>query len=680
VNPIEEYYRDALGVDRLVPERTRDIFAALLASTESREPIVPDAIVVREWQESAFYTLLPASSWTDAIDWTLVREDGTVHGATVELRDAEVVDTFERDGVRFDRRKITLPSQPLGYHRLSVDAHAFGRHDGAFIVVPQSAFAPPHDRSWGLAIQLYTLRSQRNWGIGDLADLRTAVELAVEFGAAYIGLNPLHAAHRSDPDAASPYAPTSRRYLNWLVLDVEALPEARTPSVRAAIDEPAFATRLAALRATSHVDYIGVAACKDEMLRRCFAVFASAPPDADFVAFVAREGIALERFAIFEALTLRLGRAVGAWPEALRDAGTNEVRAFADEERSEVKFAKWLQWRLAQQLGDIAAEARAQGVELYRDLAVGVDANGADVWIDPHAYLAAASVGAPPDLLGPAGQDWGLPPLDPNALTHDGYRTVAELFRANMDPAGALRIDHAMSLQRLFWVPRGAPASDGGYVRYPMEDVLGILALESQRAGCVVIGEDLGTVPEGFRERMSAARVLSYRILFFERESSGAFIPPDRYPPLALAATGTHDLPPFTAWLEGSDIDLREELGVIHADFAVLERTERTRDRQMLIDTLVGGGDLLADTTEHTEIIKAAHRYLARSAATIVMMQIDDAIGERLPVNVPGTSDQYPNWRRKLSADVATIARDARFTALCAILAAERPIQVRSQA
>ncbi|GAC1402331.1 MAG: 4-alpha-glucanotransferase [Candidatus Velthaea sp.] len=680
MNPVEEHYRDALGVERTVPTRTRETFAALLSASESGEPIVAHAIVVRENGECAFHTLLPASSWTGELTWTLVREDGTSVGATVDLRDAPVTETFEREGVRFDRRKIVLPRLPLGYHRLNVDAQAYGKHDGAFIVVPAAAFAPSQSRSWGIAIQLYTLRSARNWGIGDFGDLRDAVALAADAGASYLGLNPLHAPHRSDPNAASPYAPTSRRFLNWLALDVEALPEAGDPGVRAAIAERTFARRLAQLRATALVDYAGVAQCKDAILRRAFAVFEREPQDPDFAGFVAREGIALERFAIFETLTGRLGRDTARWPEAYRDARTAEVRSFADAERAAVTYAMWLQWRLTQQLSAVAAAGRERGVELYRDLAVGVDASGADVWGDPQAYLPSASVGAPPDVLNPGGQDWGLPPLDPSALTRDGYRTVAELFRANMAEAGALRIDHAMSLTRLFWIPRGAPASDGGYIRYPLEDVLGILALESARARCVVIGEDLGTVPAGFRECMSAARVLSYRILFFERDETGGFIEPERYPPLALAASGTHDLAPFAAWLEGSDIDLRERLAVIGPDAARIERAERQHDRFRLTDTLTRSGDLAPTELDDIAIVTAAHRFLARSHAAIVMMQLDDAIGEHAPVNVPGTSDQYPNWRRKLGADLATIARDPRFLRLCAAISAERPVPMRSNA
>jgi 4-alpha-glucanotransferase len=411
------------------------------------------------------------------------------------------------------------------------------------------------------------------------------------------------------------------------------------------------------------------------VLRRAFAVFEREhPDDPAFAAFVAAGGPALERFAIFETLVLRLGRDLNGWPAAYRDAASDAVRAFADAERPEVRYGMWLQWHAAEQLHAAADAGREAGVRLYRDLAVGVDANGADVWVDGSAYVGTASVGAPPDILNVIGQDWGLPPLDPSALVRDGYRTFAALLRANMTDAGALRIDHAMSLARLFWIPRGAAPTDGAYIAYPLPDLTGIVALESARAQCLVIGEDLGTVPDGFRERMDAADIYSYRILFFERDHDGAFNPPDRYPVKALATSGTHDLPPFAQWYAGGDIDVRAGLGFTHADAVAGERTTRDADRRRLIATLIDGGDLPpAPAYTLEDVMLGAHRFLARSRARIVMLQIDDAVGEIDPVNVPGTATQYPNWRRKLTLDIEGIATDPRFLALTEMLAAQRP-------
>lgn len=673
MNTIEERYVDAFGVERIVPQTTRDAFVALLDAYHVDERILPATIVVRSNAEPAFVVSLPAASWAERLAWTIAHEDGNVSRGSIELRSAPVVESFERAGARFDRRRIVFAPLPLGYHRIAIDAGSYGQADGALIVVPPEVYLAPHDRSWGIALQLYTVRSKRNWGIGDFTDLIGFVDIAARAGATYVGLNPLHAPHRSNPNAASPYAPTSRRFLNWLYIDVDAVPEAADPAVQAAIAEPAFAHALGTLRNTTIVDYPGVARAKDNVLRRCFAIARARKFDDDFRGFISAGGVPLERFAIFETLVERLGGEVAAWPATYRDPHTADVKTFAQAEAPAVEYAQYLQYHAARQLEAAARFARGRGVELYRDLAVGVAANGADAWIDARAYVSSVSVGAPPDLLNPDGQDWGLPPLDPNVLARDGYRTVAELFRANMHAAGALRIDHAMSLARLFWSPRGRSAAEGTYVHYPFEDLLGVLALESVRAGCSVIGEDLGTVPIGFRERMRHAGVLSYRILFFEREPGGGFIPAERYPALSLAATGTHDLATFAAWQSGSDIELRASLGVGDPERVPQEHVEREIDRRRLVDTLRRSGDLDHDDPSCDDVLLAAHRFLARSPARIVMMQVDDAIGEELPVNVPGTAEQYPNWRRRLSYDLAAIASDPRFERLCATLRAERP-------
>jgi len=671
---IGERYVDALGTPREVPESTREQFAAILAASAPPEAAIPAAIVVPGDHEPGIVVTLPAASWNERARWIVTTEFGDALRGERELRDAPVVESFEHGGTTYDRRRLTLAPLPEGYHRLSVDFGSFGRAEAALIVVPQRAYAPG-ERAWGLAVQLYTLRSARNWGIGDFTDLRAIVAVAGTAGARYVGLNPLHASHRSDPDAASPYAPASRTYLNWLAIDVEAVPEARAPELAAAIAEPDVQATFAELRAARYVDYRGVAAVKDRMLRRAFGLFErERADDPAFAAFVAAGGPGLERFAIFETLVSRLGRDLSGWPATYRDAASDAVAAFAAAELPEVRYAMWLQWHAAAQLHAAAEDGAARGVRLYRDIAVGVDANGADVWVEGSAYVRTASVGCPPDALNAIGQDWGLPPLDPSALVRDGYRTFAALLRANMTDAGALRIDHAMSLARLFWIPRGAPPTAGAYIAYPLADLTGIVALESTRARCLVIGEDLGTVPEGFRERMDAADILSYRILFFERDADGAFIRPDRYPEKALATSGTHDLPPFAQWYAGGDIDVRAGLGFTHADAVAGERTARDADRRRLIATLIDAGDL-APAPAYTleEVMLAAHRFLARSRARIVMLQIDDAVGELDPVNVPGTATQYPNWRRKLTLDIDGIATDPRFLALTEMLAAQRP-------
>ena len=669
---IARAYVDALGNQRTAAPETVARFEALLAK-DNRDFIAPSH-VVREGEPIALDVTLPAMSWPETLRWALVREDGTTADGSLALRDAPVVDADPSSGATFDTRRITLALEaPAGIHALTVQVDPYARATVHLIVVPERAFAPA-GRTWGISLQLYTLRSSRNLGVGDFADLRAVCALLGDRGASYVGINPLHAPFRSDPEAASPYSPSSRRWLNWLAIAVDEVPEALAAEPAALLGDPQLRARATRLRAAELVDYTGVAEMKDDLLRACYAALAADEGrSAAFDAWCSQQGDALRRFAVFEALVTRFGRDVGAWPAAYRTPDQPDVALYAAAAGDEVTYSMYLQWLAAQQLEAVAADAARHGVALYRDLAVGVDANAADVWAYPAAYVADASVGAPPDVLNTLGQDWGLPPHHPHWFLHDGYSELAELLAANCGAAGALRIDHAFSLARLYWIPRGAGARTGTYVTYPIDDLRGIVALASVRARCVIVGEDLGTVPDGFRERMAATGILSYRILFFERRLDGTYDPPESYPSLALAASGTHDLATLPAWLWGDDIALRDRLGLLEGPVE-RERRERDRDRALFLDALVAHGDLTPEAREDvTAIVVAANRYLAASPSAVVVAQIDDILGERAPVNVPGTSTQYPNWRRKLHLDVDALAADERLERLCAVLAAVRP-------
>ncbi len=452
------------------------------------------------------------------------------------------------------------------------------------------------------------------------------------------------------------------------------MPEAGDEAVRALLDEPARRDAAETLRAAPLVDYTGVAALKDAALRACFAALARAPVRRDaFEAWCAEQGEPLARFAVFEVLAARYGRRIEGWPPPLRRPDAPDIALFAAAEDHAVRFAMYLQWLAAEQLAAVAADAARHGVRLYRDLAVGVDRNSADVWADPEAYVEDVSVGAPPDALNPLGQDWGLPALDPRGLAREGYAEFLAVARANCRNAGALRIDHAFSLQRLFWIPRGGGPRAGTYVVSPVDELRGVVALASVREGCVVVGEDLGTVPPGFRETMEETGILSYRILLFERDADGAFIAPERYPALALAASGTHDLPSLGAWLHGDDVTLRDRLGLLRSPLRD-ELAARERERTRLLDALVAHGDLAADERDdETAIVVAANRFLAATPSAIVMAQLDDILGERDPANVPGTSTQYPNWRRKLGTEIDTLSNDPRLIRLCRAMNELRP-------
>jgi 4-alpha-glucanotransferase len=666
---VGDHYHDALGVERIVPAATREAFIAALA-TEEEHGIAPPTRILREGDLVTIDVTLEAEHWSDDVLWTISDERGAVKAGTVPLRDTPVLRFFQRGAATYDTRRVTLPfTVTPGLYRVTLDVRTYGHAGVNLIVAPRRAYlARAQARSWGIAIQLYALRSARNWGIGDFTDLGRMCGIAADAGATLVGINPLHASHRSDPEAASPYAPTSRRFLNWLAIDVEALHEANDPDVQHYI--ASVSDDLEALRAKPLVDYTGVAMVKAPALKLCFAVLAGARIES-FNAFAAAGGEALSRFAIHEALVARYGRNAAAWPDDVRAGEPDAIAAFARTEARAIEFSMYLQWCAAEQLHAVSVAAKARGVQLYRDLAVGVESGGAEAWAAPE-YVTSASVGAPADLLNTQGQDWGLPPVSPTALERNAYGAFAALLADNMREAGALRIDHAMSLMRLFWIPRGGKPVDGAYVRYPFDELLGILVRESWRMRCSVIGEDLGTVPDGFRERMAANNILSYRILLFERGDGGTFLAPDAYPELALAATGTHDLPPLAGWIEGSDIAIQERLGTIDAGSAERERDARGRDVAQLRDALRGHADL-ADDAGTDDLVLAAHRYLARSPARIVMLRVEDALGEREPVNVPGTNTEYPNWRRKLPVDLEMIASDGRLERFAAALRELRP-------
>lgn len=585
-----------------------------------------------------------------------------------------------------------LTELPLGYHRLA--ASRSGREAVCrLIVAPRQCFLPPamqDGRVWALSTQLYALRSERNWGIGDFSDLTVLSALAGEAGASAVGLNPLHELYPSNPVSASPYSPSSRLFLNVVYIDVERVVEViSSPEVQRVSAGAEFRARAAALRDSPLVDYRGVASLKLEMLARLHRVFrANRERDPhsvralEFARFAERGGEALRNVAVYEAIAefLRAGDASlygwQSWPAEFHSPDSPSVGEFARAHEERVEFFMYLQWLAEQQLAESAAAARAGGVGFYRDLAVGSDLGGADAWSDREAFIVKASLGAPGDMHNEAGQFWGLAPLSPRGLREQGYAPLAALLLANMRHASVLRIDHVMALQRAFWIPRGGTAREGAYVRYPLEEMLGVVALESVRQECAVVGEDLGTVPEGFREQMQAANVLSSRVLYFERDwSVGAFLAPERYPRLAAASVGTHDLPTLAGWWTG--------------DRSVGE--DRARDRYLLVDAFERAGEVCAsgmpalyaagvtgDTAVMPEVVDAATRFLAGAPSVLTVVAIEDVLREREAVNVPGTVDEHPNWQRKRSLPLEALASDGRLARTGRIIEEARSQTVQS--
>jgi (1->4)-alpha-D-glucan 1-alpha-D-glucosylmutase len=575
------------------------------------------------------------------ISWELACEDGTRIAAHVSPEALPLEAEREIGGLWYQRRRLDLPVLAAGYHRLALrrgDGRPLG--ETLLIVAPPACHFPPwlagDRRCWGLAVQLYGLRSARNWGIGDFTDLAGIAAAAAELGADLLGVNPLHALFPTAPERCSPYSPSSRVFLNPLYIDPGALPEFFYSGLQERARAPGFRRRLAALRAGSHVDYAGVAECKLGVLRELHAWFREhAEPErrAAYAAFCTDQGATLDRFA--------------------EEQCALEHRPASDEH----DWHCWLQWLAREQLDNAAEAARTAGMRigLYLDLAVGPAADGAEVRAAQDLFATEASVGAPPDPLAPQGQDWGIPPFHPRRLREQGYAPFIRLLRANMPQGGALRIDHVMLLMRLWWIPAGSPSSAGGYVHYQLDELMSIVALESKRRRCLVIGEDLGTVPGEVRAAMERHGVLSYRVLMFEREPDGSFRPPAAYPRHSLVTPTTHDLPTLAGYWQGTDLDLRTSLGLWPDPGDATEaRAERAEARAALVgalraENLAGEGAADPGAVATGDFAMAAQLYAARSTAAVLMLQPEDWIGETQPVNVPGTHDSYPNWRRKLA-------------------------------
>jgi 4-alpha-glucanotransferase len=572
---------------------------------------------------------------------------------------------------------LRLPDgTPLGYHRLRLAVAGASAEIGV-AVAPASCYLPPElskgARSWGLTTQLYSLRGERGWGMGDFTDLAQMACAAGGHGAVTIGINPLHALFASEPRHCSPYSPSTRIHLDYLYIDPGAVPGfADDKAIRAMAPRAA----LVAARASELVDHAAVAALKRPVLEALYRRFR----DHDlgngrvnergraFRRFQQAGGEALTTFAIFEALHEHLNSNGGRfswydWPAALRDPHSSAVSEFAAAQAARVEFFEFLQWQADEQLGAAAKAGRDAGLSLglYRDLAVGVSPQGAEAWADQRIVAPGMSIGAPPDPLSRSGQNWGLAPVNPLALRQRGFQPFIAALRANMRHAGVLRIDHVMSLARLYWVPAGRSAVDGAYVNYPLAELLRLVALESHRQHCAVVGEDLGTVPSGFRETMQAANLLSYRVVMFERRKDGNFIPPGEYPPLAAASAATHDLATLKGFWLGRDIAWRQKLA-LYPDAAAEEAdiSDRHTARWQLLEALAREGLLPSerfgeflpresDPVYTPELGEAILAFLARSRARLMLVQIEDVAGEVEQANLPGTTDEHPNWRRRLS-------------------------------
>jgi 4-alpha-glucanotransferase len=538
---------------------------------------------------------------------------------------------------------------PVGSWRLNLTDAASVTEETPLIVTPPRAFDGDFDRCWLLAVQLYGVRSARNWGIGDFTDLEDLIRLAAELGADGVGLNPLHALFDDHPADCSPYSPNSRLFLNPLYIDVAKLAGVALPGSIA----------MAKLRRSDIVDYTAVAKLKWKALRAAFAAFKSDPAAAsrqDFEKFRDERAPLLSRFACFEALRHKFDTAWWEWPEQWRepdDAACARLREGPDA--TEIEFVEFAQWIADRQLRACQALARQLGMKvgLYLDVAVGVQAGGFDAWNEQAAISRYLSVGAPPDPLNTAGQNWGLAGFNAAGLKMKSFEPFREMLRASMRYAGAIRLDHVMGLKRLYLVPHGFAADNGAYVQMPFEALLAATAQESVAHRCVVIGEDLGTVPEGFREQTADWGIWSYQVMMFERDDVGAFRGVDYYSANALVTFNTHDLSTYAGWRAFSDLKLKRSLGIDPGE----SDDSRWHALSMLNDILhrhgIEGHDLYA-----------VAGFLARTRSRLLTISLDDLLGVVDQANIPGTRDEHPNWRRRLPLPIDQIATAIDVSAL----------------
>jgi 4-alpha-glucanotransferase len=594
---------------------------------------------------------IPAERAGSSVKLELRWEGGDVEHHWFWLPELPTIEAAAADGREFLAKRLPLPRPPrLGYHEACVywmqepEIEVFGH---ARLIVCPARTRSIEERVAGVAISLYGLHSSRNWGVGDFTDLQAVVDAFAPAGAAFIALNPLHAIPNRQPYNVSPYLPQCAQYRNFIYLDVEKVGHA-----------PVDRREIEALRSSEFVEYERVSHLKLATLKTIFEAFPGSP---EFDRFVEAEGAPLHDFATYCALDTDRHQADPnvwlwtEWPQEYRDPRSPAVIRFAHEHQRDILFYKFLQWHIDRQLAEAQAHALKMGMRigLYHDLALATDRFGADLWANRPLFATGCRVGAPPDEFSPQGQDWAFPPPNRDANRAGGYELFVQSIRKNARDGGALRIDHVMRFFRLYWIPDGMPATQGAYVRDYAEDLLGILALESARGGFVVIGEDLGTVTSEVRQALAESGILSYRVLWFEKNSDGSFRRPEDYPAHAAVSSTTHDLATLAGFAAGRDIQSRLAAGLIDEAACGQQFATREHESRRLNDALRDAG--FPDDPVG---------FLLSTPCVLAIVNQEDLTGETEQQNLPGSTWQYPNWRRKMKVSVEDLAPlAARFEA-----------------
>ena len=597
----------------------------------------------------------------ERIDWEIEVAGERVYKGSCVLEYLSQSGNYTHDEVVFQRRQIELPDLAIGYYKVNVSFKG-QLHSTTLLSAPRQCYQPQISRSplqeWGTIIQLYTLRSERNWGIGDFTDLKALIYLLAPFGAGVIGLNPVHALLPNLNDKCSPYSPSDRRFISPLYLDVEQVYGFSLGHVTKSQFE-----QIRVLREVDNVDYQRVYDLKIFILRCCFIDFYK-QPDAKkidgFLQFVELKQESLLAFSKFEATYQPI-------PEGAVVFEQQDWINFTED--MEQAFHCFLQWQSHLQMASIQRIARESGflIGIYKDLAVGADGAGSEVNQDPNLFCQRAAIGAPPDPLAPLGQNWGMPPINPVILRRNNFDHFIELLRSNMADCGALRIDHAMSLMRLWWSPSEKDSSEGAYVNYPFDDLLKILCYESVSHKCAVIAEDLGVVPDAFRHAITEAGFYSNKVIYFEREENGDFRSPTALAKHALAMLNNHDVPTLRSWWVGSDIELRFNLGM-YGDNSDLQSllAERDNEKKLLLNKMaqldVIGinqvNDYLSTEELTMPLLKSILIFSASTNCELFVLQLEDLLLMDEPVNVPGTFKEYPNWQRKLTKTIEAMGKE----------------------
>jgi 4-alpha-glucanotransferase len=644
---IEPEYTDTWGRKHVPSEDTRRLILAALSTEGTESPALDPVYVVREDAES-IPLRVPAPRAGSSVKLEIQWEDGQLEQHWFWLPELTRTEAGEA--------RIPLPKPlRLGYHKLRFywmaqpELEVLG--EAHFIVCPPRA-QMFQGRAAGAALSLYGLRSARNWGCGDLTDLHAAIDVFARAGGEFIALNPLHAIANRQPYNTSPYLPQSSLFRNFIYIDVEKVP--------GYLAEEWIDHAMVELREAEFVEYERVAKLKLAALGDAFSRFLEHGGAPEFDAYVTAEGRSLQDFAVYCALDEEMHRRNPDvwlwtdWPEEYHEPDSPAVEQFARDHRSRVLFFQFLQWQLDRQIAEAQAHARAQGMQigLYHDLALATDRFGADLWAHRAFYVAGCRVGAPPDDFAPNGQDWGFPPPNREAHRADGYRLFAQSIRNSARHGGALRIDHVMRFFRLYWMPDSKTAAEGAYVRDYADDLLGVLALESHRNGFIVVGEDLGTVSGDVRHRLAEAGILGYRLLWFERNGDGSFRAPRDYSEQAAVSTTTHDLPTLAGFFTGRDIEARRAAGLIDDADHAKQWESRRREIENLHRALDAAGF-------HDDPIA----FVLSTPCSLAVINQEDLTGETDQQNLPASTWQYPNWRRKMKVaveELGTLEADLR--------------------